>query len=160
MLHSNKSNATGGKGRSNYERLSAAYPQSPAYIDENNDENTHKLLQKELLEGVVKDGHMFASYDRDFNGDGEISPPDYAGVDVEGANLSNPFMPNLGSPGKGSFDDSQKPAPSEFYKDTEAIKNDNFGSGEDITQRTPAKTSSKMALGNPSSLIKGKSPAS
>jgi hypothetical protein len=160
LAESNKNGQDGQKGRSSHSRLASAYPQSPAYSGEYDDVTVHAMLTKELLEGVVTNGHMFASYDRDFNGDGTISAPGYADVDVAGANLSNPFMANLGSPGQGSFDDDSKPAPSEHLEDASAIVKDNFGSGGNITERTPANSSSKMALGNPSNLVKGKSPAS
>jgi len=160
LVESNKNGQDGQKGRSNHARLAAAYPGSPAYSGDYGDQTVHDLQKKELLTGKVINGHMFASYDRDFTGDGTISPPGYAEVDVDGANLSNPFMANLGSPGEGSFDDDSKPAPSEHLQDAEAIVKDNFGTGDNIVLRNPKSTSEKAALGDPSTLQKGVSPAS
>ena len=160
LAESNKNGQDGGKGKSNYARLAAAYPGSPAYNGEYGDQDVHDLQTLELLTGKVINGHMFASYDRDFTGDGTITPPGYADVDVDGANLSNPFMANLGSPGEGSFDDDSKPAPSEHLQDAETLVKDNFGPGDNIVLRNPKLTSEKAALGNPSNLQKGVSPAS
>ena len=60
-----------------------------------------------MLDGIVNDGgHTFGEFNRDYS-----DAPVIADVDVAGKNLASPYVPNPSSPGPGSMNPADIPAP-------------------------------------------------
>ena len=138
-----------GKGSSsNSERIAAAFPGSPIHSGILTDEILKKMGNDLLLNGVVNDeGYHFGEYSRDYSG-----APNLEEVDIGEHNLPSPYVPNPASPGAGSVNDADKPAPPEGFGQT---RNQNFGSGEG-SELQPSKSSLAHSSHKIGDYLKGK----
>ena len=123
-----------GKGSSSYsERVAAAFPASPIHQGILTDDILKDMGNKLLLDGVVNDeGYHYGEFSRDYSG-----APNLEDVDLAEHNLPSPYVPNPASPGPGSINDSDKPAPPEGFGQ---VRNQNFGTGEG-SELQPSKSS-------------------
>jgi hypothetical protein len=142
-------------------KLDSLFPNSPMY-NSYTPESVEKI-QKIFLQGfeasygdttdgITNDsGHMFGTFDLNFNGRDDGKLPDLADVETGGGGLpSSPFTPNLSAPGEGSFnaaDQVEHEAPTSRTQ---------FGSGQGGAV-SPSKTSPEIAGQTIGSLLSGKS---
>jgi len=102
-----KPNATtkSGKGARNNTNLQAAFPHSPIFKEELTDLERKKAFEELVLSGKVINGNGLNSFSRDFEG-----APNLEEVETGGAGLpASPYVPNLASPGPGSFNAADQP---------------------------------------------------
>lgn len=132
------------KGRHDSKQMSTIYAASPIHAGEIKDETIRQQFQELALDGVVNDGgHTFGQLNRDF-----VDAPDYGDVETGAAGLpASAWVPNPVSPGPGSQNPADKPAPPEGYGQKAG---DTWGTGVG-SQLTPKKSSeaiSKHKLGD------------
>ena len=96
------------KGKADSASLATAYPASPIHAGEINDQSIKDLAQSLLLDGIVNDGgHTFGEFNRDY-----VDAPVIADVESGGGGLpGSPYVPNPTSPGPGSLNATDMPAP-------------------------------------------------
>ena len=104
-------------GSSDSARISAAYPGTPKITDA----DLVKLFQEKVMDGTVKNGFCFDSVDRDYS-----NAPDIDAVDTGKHNLPSGYVPNPSSPGAGSLNPADVPAPPDGFGQNRA---DNWGTG-------------------------------
>ena len=116
--------------------LKACFPGSP--LLEMKDDEVRADFQEKVLEGVVNDeGHTFGTFSRDY-----ADAPDLSEVATGAGGLpASPYVPNPASPGPGSVDPSDQPAPPEGFGQT---ANDTPGVGVGALT-SPKATSEKQA---------------
>jgi len=99
------------KGVRNEENIRACFPQSPIYKGELTDEERKKSFQELVLDGEVLNGHGINKFNRDFKGTIQNPVPNLEDVETGGGGLpASPYVPNLTSPGPGSFNAADQPA--------------------------------------------------
>jgi hypothetical protein len=93
-----KNRGNGGLGSANYSSLQDAFPGSPVYSGEINDETVAKQYIDIVTDATVDDeGHMFGAVDLNYTG-----APNLADVEVGGGGLpGSPYAPNIASPPSG-----------------------------------------------------------
>lgn len=99
--------------------LKAAYPASPLYTEQYTDDNRRADFEERCLQGTVNDGgHTFSTFNLDYKleeGDTQ-GPPNMDDVKTGGGGLpASPYVPNVTSPGPGSVNPSDMPAPPEGF---------------------------------------------
>ena len=146
-------------GVSGVDVLKEAFSQSPIYdsAPELADDGTleselRKHYQKLALDGVVNDGgHAFGEFNRDFAKNGA---PDYGDVKTGGEGLpASAWVPNIASPGPGSMNPTDQPAPPEGYGQT---PNPQWGVGVG-SELSPQKSSERIAGQTLGDYVKGAS---
>ena len=145
------------KGRHDSKHMSAIYAKSPIHSSEMTAESIKELYQKLALDGEVNDaGHTFGILNRDYT-----DAPDYGDVETGGGGLpASAWVPNPASPGPGSQNPADQPAPPEGYG---SKAGDTWGTGVG-SQLSPKKSSESVSaqklgdygLGKSSSQLKGK----
>jgi hypothetical protein len=141
-----------GMGSSDSTSVASAYAASPIHAGEINDQSIKELAQQLLLDGVVNDGgHTFGEFNRDYS-----DAPVIADVDVAGKNLASPYVPNPSSPGPGSMNPSDIPAPPADFGQTPG---DQFGTGVG-SQLSPNQSSASQSAGELNDFQLGKAPGS
>jgi len=93
-----KNRGTGGIGSANYDSLQKAYPGSPVYSGELDDEKVANQYIDIVTDAVVDDlGHAFGKVDLNYTG-----APNLEDVVVGGGGLpGSPYAPNIASPPTG-----------------------------------------------------------
>lgn len=121
----------GTPGKSNSILMSECFAASPIHQHEDplSDDGTldaaiRTHFQSLCLDGVVNDGgHTFGEYNLDF----AAGAPDYGDVETgEGGLPASPWVPNPASPGPGSMNPTDLPAPPDGYGET---PNPQWGTG-------------------------------
>jgi len=119
---------TSGLGSSNTEGLAATFPASPIHSGDLTRDSVEASGNDLLMQGTVQGGMGIPSYSRDFTGeDSGVSAPD---GDVEtgaGGLPASAYVPNPASPGPGSQNPTDLPAPPEGFGQTP--NGDTYGSG-------------------------------
>jgi hypothetical protein len=118
-----------GLGSSDTKNSVAAYPASPIHSGEITRESLEEQFDELVLQGVVKNGLGIPSYDRDYTGaDSGVETPDLSTVETGPGGLpASPYVPNPASPGPGSQNPADLPAPPEGFGQTP--NSDTYGSG-------------------------------
>ncbi len=142
-----------GKGKADTASLASAYPSSPIHGGEINDQSIKELAQALLLDGIVNDsGHTFGEFNRDYT-----DAPTIAEVESGAGGLpGSPYAPNPTSPGPGSLNPSDIPAPPDNWA-TEP--GDQFGSGVG-SQLEPSQASAAQSAAVLNDFQLGKAPGS
>ena len=142
-----------GKGNADSASLATAFPASPIHAGEINDQSIKDLAQQLLLDGIVNDsGHTFGEFNRDY-----VDAPVIADVESGGGGLpGSPYVPNPASPGPGSLNATDIPAPPDGWG-TEA--GNQFGSGVG-SQLEPQAASAAQSTGVLNDFALGKAPGS
>ena len=142
-----------GKGKADSASLSTAYPASPIHAGEINDQSIKDLAQTLLLDGIVNDsGHTFGEFNRDY-----VDAPTIADVESGGGGLpGSPYAPNPTSPGPGSLNPTDMPAPPDGWA-TEP--GDQFGTGVG-SQLEPSAASAAQSTAVLNDFQLGKAPGS
>ncbi len=141
------------KGSSDTASLVSAYGASPIHGGEINDASIKDLAQALLLDGVVNDGgHTFGEFNRDYT-----DAPVIADVPTGAGGLpASPHVPNPASPGPGSLNATDIPAPPEGFGQEAG---DQFGSGVG-SQLGPDQSSASQSTGVLNDFQLGKAPGS
>ena len=123
-------------GRSASNDLATAYPQSPIHNGEISDESIRQQYQEIVMDAVINDGgHTFGEYDTSYT-----NAPNLDDVETGGGGLpASPYVPNVTSPGPGSLNPSDMPAPPEGFGQRPS---DTWGSGVG-SQESPAISSAR-----------------
>ena len=123
-------------GRSASNDLATAYPQSPIHNGEISDESIRQQYQEIVMDSVINDGgHTFGEYDTSYT-----NAPNLDDVETGGGGLpASPYVPNVTSPGPGSLNPSDMPAPPEGFGQRPS---DTWGSGVG-SQESPAISSAR-----------------
>ena len=99
--------------------LQQAFPASPLYTGQYTDDNRRSDFQERCLEGTVNDqGHTFNTFNLDYKleeGDTQGPPNMEDVVTGPGGLPASPYVPNVTSPGPGSANPSDMPAPPEGF---------------------------------------------
>lgn len=105
MVDVKEKSAASALGKSNYIRVSAAFPASPIHSGELTDDSIKARFQELVLDGEVNDsGHTFGAFNRDYG-----DAPDISAVETGGGGLpASPYVPNPTSPGPGSMDPTKQ----------------------------------------------------
>ena len=142
-----------GFGKSDSASLVSAYGASPIHAGEINDESIKELAQTLLLDGIVNDaGHTFGEFNRDY-----VDAPVIADVETGAGGLpGSPYVPNPSSPGPGSMNATDIPAPPDGFG-TEA--GNQFGSGVG-SQLGPDQSSASQSTAVLNDFQLGKAPGS
>lgn len=142
-----------GVGSSDTASLVSAYGASPIHGGEINDQSIKELAQQLLLDGVVNDGgHTFGEFNRDY-----IDAPVMADVPTGAGGLpASPFVPNPSSPGPGSLNATDIPAPPDGFGEE---AKEQFGSGVG-SALGPDQSSSSQSTGALNDYQLGKAPGS
>jgi hypothetical protein len=144
------------KGTRNDVNLKASFPHSPIYLQDLTDEERKKTFQELALDGEVLNGHGINKFNRDFTGTTQNPVPNLEDVETGGGGLpASPYVPNLTSPGPGSFNASDQPVyagelPNKDYRNSWGV-----GLGGLVS---PAQTSQEISKqGTLGSYISGRS---
>ena len=142
-----------GIGSSDTASLVSAYAASPIHSGEINDDSIKELAQQLLLDGIVNDsGHTFGEFNRD-----DVDAPVMADVPTGAGGLpASPFVPNPASPGPGSLNASDIPAPPDGFGQE---PNEQFGSGVG-SSLGPDQSSASQSTGVLNDFQIGKAPGS
>ena len=129
-----------GSGKSDTASLVSAYGASPIHAGDVNDASIKELAQALLLDGVVNDGgHTFGEFNRDY-----VDAPVMADVETGAGGLpASPFVPNPSSPGPGSLNATDIPAPPDGFGQEAG---EQFGSGVG-SQLGPDQSSASQSTG-------------
>tara|TARA_Y100000385_G_C12986621_1_gene590926 strand:+ start:607 stop:1098 length:492 start_codon:yes stop_codon:yes gene_type:complete len=119
---------TKGLGTSSTELMTELYPNSPVH----NGDMTRTSVQAQgndlLIQGTVTNGFGIPSFSRDFTGqDSGVAAPDQDVATGGGGLPASPFVPNPASPGPGSQNPTDLPAPPEGFGSEP--NGDTYGSG-------------------------------
>ncbi len=119
------------------ERLQKNFPGSPIHDGSLNRKSIQEMGNELLLGAVVNDGgHTFGEQDRDYTG-----APNFDDVKTGGGGLpGNAFAPNTASPGPGSMNAKDMPAPPDMPD-----PGTEFGSGPAGIARKPSELSAGIA---------------
>lgn len=124
----------GGTSTSDTARLAAIFPASPIHSGLlTPEERREEFIKLSLGTNVVDGGHTFGTVNTDY-----VNAPDMSEVDLKKHNLPSPYVPNPTSPGAGSQNDADKPAPPEGFGQTPS---QTYGSG--VGSRLSPKASSE-----------------
>ena len=118
--------------------IKSAFPTSPIYLEEVNDEERRKAFNELVVDGLVLNGNGINSFSRDYSDAPNI-------LDVEtggGGKPASPFVPNLASPGPGSVNPADQPVFNGDLPDP-STKTTSFGTGLGGTAN-PAETSEQI----------------
>jgi hypothetical protein len=146
----------GSPGRSDTATLKSLFPGAPGTTDYAGTEGAATYKQAALnllLSGEVTDNLQTGTVDRDFGAaasDESRKPPTLASVATGGGGLpASPWVPNPASPGAGSVDPNDQPAPPEGFGTAPTNSIANVGASSDATQpsRDPATSSQRMSQG-------------
>lgn len=142
-----------GSGKADTASLASAYPASPIHAGEINDQSIKELAQTLLLDGIVNDsGHTFGEFNRDY-----IDAPTIADVESGAGGLpGSPFAPNPSSPGPGSLNPTDMPAPPDGWAQEPG---DQFGTGVG-SQLEPSQASASQSTAALNDFQLGKAPGS
>ena len=137
----------GGMGKSNTSVAAVAFAASPIHQGEDPllDDGTleapiRKHYQKLCLDGIINDGgHTFGEFNPNFADNGA---PSFGDVPTGGGGLpASPWVPNITSPGPGSMNPTDMPAPPDGYGQEAPTQ---WGTGVG-SQLSPAQSSEKIA---------------
>lgn len=138
--------------RSNTSSLASSFPGSPIHAGVMKRETVEEDFQKYVLTGTVIDGYCFSSHTR-----GYVDAPKIADVETGAAGLpGGTHVPNPSSPGAGSVDPKQMPAPPDGWQDNMTSRPPFIGAG---TALEPADSSKEIARHKVKDYIMGKSSA-
>jgi hypothetical protein len=149
-----KLGAANGLSRSNTASLKVSFPGSPIHTEDMTRESIQKQFQELALDGEVKDGYCFSSFNRDYKNapaikDVKVGPGGWPG---------SPHMPNPVSPGAGSANPGDMAAPPPDLEKNKTSRPPYIGEG---TALDPATSSIRQSGMKVKSYIMGKSdPAS
>ena len=124
--------------RSNSESLKKSFPGSPIHDGSMTRDNVQKGFQELALDGEVLDGFCFPKFNRDYHegADGE-KPPVIADVETGGEGKpGSPHMPNPVSPGVGSMNPADQPAPPDDMESTKTSRPPFIGEGTELDPMT------------------------
>jgi hypothetical protein len=139
----------GGTSTSDSARLAAIFPGSPIHSGQITPEERRKEYISLSLGTIVNDeGHTFGTVNTDY-----VTAPDMSEVDLKKHNLPSPYVPNPTSPGAGSQNDVDKPAPPEGFGQTPS---QTYGSGVG-SRLSPKASSERLARQTLGDYILGKS---
>ena len=144
------------KGTRNDVNLRASFPNSPLFTNDITDIERKKLYQQLALDGEVLNGNGINRFNRDFVGTSQDPVPNLEDVVTGGGGLpASPYVPNLTSPGPGSFNAADQPAYAGELPDKEFRNNWGTGLGGLVSpSQTSAEISKQSTLG---SYISGRS---
>jgi len=133
---------TSGMGSSSTELMTELYPGSPIH----NGTMTRDSVQEQgeqLINGLVQNGMGLPSFSLEFNGiDSGVSPPDQDVTTGGGGLPASPWVPNPASPGPGSQNPTDIPAPPDGFGMTP--NGDTYGVGAGALTN-PKDTSQEIA---------------
>ena len=146
---------TWGDGTADSVTLQSIYPASPIYEGQDQFADPAALrdfFQKEVLDGRVNDGgHTFGTFDRDF-----VDAPNTSDVKTGAGGLpASPWVPNPASPGPGSMNPTDQPAPPDGFGET---PNDQWGVGVG-SQMNPKNSSEAISSQKLGDYVLGKATA-
>ena len=122
---------TAGMGSSSTELMVELYPGSPIHTANAAEKMTRETVEakgNDLISGVVMDGMGLPSFSLDFTGqDSGVAPPDQDVTTGAGGLPASPWVPNPVSPGPGSQNPSDLPAPPDGFGETP--NGDTYGVG-------------------------------
>lgn len=142
-------------GSSDTNSLKLSYRASPIYAGELTVAEREQAFRNLVQDGKVVGGFGIPEYNREFN---ENGAPNLDDVKTGAGGLpASPYVPNPASPGPGSQNPSDLPAPPEGFgaKDTAT---DTYGVGEGSVT-SPQATSKKISAVTIGSYLSGKSGA-
>ena len=144
---------TRGLGTAASTTIQQTFPASPLHQHSDQFASVEALkeeMEALLLNGVVSDGgHTFGTFTRDYS-----DAPNIEDVETGAGGLpASPWVPNPVSPGPGSMNPTDQPAPPEGFGET---PNDQWGVGVG-SQMNPKNSSEKIASQTPGDLPLGKS---
>lgn len=120
---------TTGMGSSSTELMVELYPASPIHDGSMTRDSVQAGGDAMLLEGVVTNGMGLPSFSLDFTGqDSGVAPPDRDVTTGAGGLPASPWVPNPVSPGPGSQNPSDLPAPPAGFGETP--NGDTYGVGD------------------------------
>ena len=113
--------STRGMGTSDTSSMQACFPGSPSWVLTGDDLRAE--FQTLVLDSVVNDGgHTFGEFNRDY-----VDAPAYGDVETGGSGApASAWVPNPTSPGAGSVNPTDQPAPPDGFGTT---PNDQWGAG-------------------------------
>jgi len=123
-------------------QIAEMYPASPIHSGQITVEERRTMFQADVLNAVVNDGgHTFGTVSTDY-----VLAPDMSSVDTRALNLPSPYVPNPTSPGPGSQNAADKPAPPEGFGQT---PNETYGSGvgSRLTPKASSERTARLTLG-------------
>lgn len=104
---------TKGKGSSDSTALSSIFPGNPVNSSDMDDDKLRADFENLALNGEVKNGFGFSSFNRDYS-----EAPDYDKVETGGAGKpASPWVPNPGAPGVSTNPTDIPPAPDGYGRD-------------------------------------------
>ena len=142
--------------RSNTQSIAKSFPGSPIHSGAMTRESIQEEFQSLVLDGEVLDGYCFPSFQRDYDkgGSGE-QPPEINTVETGGGGLpGSPHMPNPVSPGAGSINPADQPAPPDDLESNKTSRPPYIGEGTDLD---PMASSKQQSAHKVKSYILGKS---
>ncbi len=139
-------------GRSASNDLATSFPASPIHSGEITDESVRAQYQEIVMDAVINDGgHTFGTYDTSYS-----EAPDLNDVETGGGGLpASPYVPNVTSPGPGSLNPADMPAPPDGFGQRPS---DTWGSGVG-SQESPAISSARHSGHTLGEYILGKATA-
>jgi hypothetical protein len=124
---------------SDSETLATCFPASPIHNGSMDATTVKEDFQNDVLNGIINDGgHTFGEYNTSYSNAPDIATE----VDTSAHNLPSGFVPNPTSPGPGSINEADKPAPPDGFGQTPA---DTWGSG--VGSQLSPKASSEAISG-------------
>jgi hypothetical protein len=162
--------STRGKGSSSTADLMSMFPGSPGVADYLGPAGAAAYKKEALdllLQGEVTTNLQTGAADRDFGKnatDDRRKPPSYGdgAIPASGPAPASAWVPNTTSPGPGSVDPNDQPAPPTGYGTVPTNSIANVGGSTDVTQpgRNPAISSTRMSHGSEEAeYVAGQSPA-
>lgn len=126
------------KGRHDSKTMSTIFAASPIHTSEMTAESIRQQFQELCLDGDVNDaGHTFGILNRDYS-----NAPEYGDVETGGGGLpASAWLPNPNSPGPGSQNPADQPAPPDGYGQEAG---DTWGGGVG-SQLSPKKSSEAIS---------------
>lgn len=136
--------SVGGVSTSDSARLKATYPGSPIHNGTIDADERRKYFQNDVLSSEIDDeGHTFgAPVSTDY-----VDSPDMTAVDLKKHNLPSPYVPNPTSPGAGSQNAADKPAPPEGFGQTPS-QTYGSGVGSRLSPKAAAERLARQTLGD------------
>lgn len=139
-----------GLSRSNTNSLKKSFPGSPIHSGQMTRESVESGFQADVLDGEVVNGYCFSSFNRDYAGAPTIAEVAFGPGGLPGG----PHVPNPASPGAGSANPSNMPAPPDDWEQGKTSRPPFVGEGSALE---PSSSSTAIAGQRVKNLFMGRS---
>jgi len=130
------------RGSADTATLQAAFPASPIYKKELDDDERRDYYQKNILDGVNTKNIMFGTFNPNF-----VDAPDYSDVRTGGGgDPASPWVPNPVSPGAGTVNPTKQGDPPPDFG-VEPNDTPYMGDGSKLSPKTASELISGQTLG-------------